>query len=231
MILPPFAAPSGFKSAVCPTQERDACWFIFSKDQLLIGEDQKSIPTHPDLVLERTLYLGTWKGKNLFAGEVKAETKPPAGQIWSSLRPLFFSLDEELYAIAGRALHLIHWDRSHKYCGLCGGITFSREHERCRECQSCGQLAYPKMALAVLALVRKGDQILLARSPNFPGLFYSILAGFVDPGETLEQCVAREVQEEVKIQVKNIRYVGSQPWPFSYSLMIGFDCEWLRDCR
>jgi NAD+ diphosphatase len=226
MILPPFSAPQEFKSAISPSLRDEACWFIFSKDQLLVEESRKFLPTHHEFTLQRTLYLGTLKGKPLFAGEVEAGIKPPPGWIWSSLRPLYSVLNEESYAIAGRAMQLIQWDRTHKYCGQCGHETISRKHERCRECSSCGQLAYPKQSMAILALVKKGDQILLARSPQFPGPFYSILAGFVDLGETFEQCVAREVQEEVGIQVKNIRYFGSQPWPFSNSMMVGFTCEW-----
>jgi len=226
MILPPFAAPENFKSAICPPNEGEGDWFIFSKDQLLIGDDKKTLPTHHDFVLQRTLYIGTLKERHLFAGEVEAGTKSPPGWLWSSLRPLYATLNKEHYSIAGRALQLIHWDRANKYCGHCGHATFLREHERCRECKSCGQLAYPKLSIAILALVKRGNQILLARSPQFLEPFYSTLAGFVDPGETLEQCVIREVLEEVGIKVKNVRYFGNQPWPLSYSLMIAFACEW-----
>jgi NAD+ diphosphatase len=226
MILPPFAAPEDFKSAVLPPDGGEADWFIFSKDHLLIGEDRKTLPTHHEFVLLRVLYLGTLNEKHLFAAEVEVGTKSPPGWLWSPLRPLYSILSKEQFSIAGRAMQLLHWDRSNKYCGQCGQATLLREHERCRECQACGQLAYPKMSLAILALVKRGNQILLANSPQFRGPYYSALAGFVDPGETLEQCVAREVLEEVGIKVKNVRYFGSQPWPLSCSLMIAFSCEW-----
>ena len=111
--------------------------------------------------------------------------------------------------------------------GIPISAILSRQHERCRECNACRQLFYPKLAPVVMVLIKKDDKILLARSPNFPGQSYSVLAGFVDPGETLEQCVIREVYEEVGMQVKNIKYFQSQPWPFSHSLIIGFTCEWL----
>lgn len=193
---------------------------------MLIGNDRSSLPTHHGFVMQRTLYMGTLENKHLFAGEVEAGSNPPPDYRWSHLRTLYTVLNEEHYAIAGLAMQLIHWDRTNQFCGHCGSATFSHQQERCRECPSCGQLAYPKVAPAILALVKRGKQILLARSPHAPGKFYSILAGFVDPGETLEQCVVREVLEEVGIKVKNVRYISSQPWPFSHSLMIGFSCEW-----
>ena len=135
-------------------------------------------------------------------------------------------IDDEHFAIAGRAMQLLEWDRVHQHCGCCGSPTSVQEQERCRKCPCCGHLAFPKIAPVIMALITKGDKILLARGPNFPDNFFSVIAGFVEPGETLEQCVIREVQEEIGIQVKNLRYFGSQPWPFSQSLMVGFTCEW-----
>jgi NAD+ diphosphatase len=227
MLLPPFATPEDFKGAARPTTTHaETHWFIFSGNQLLVSNDHKSLPTHHDFVLQRTLYIGTLKDTHLFTGEVEVESTPPLGWLWSPLRSLYATLDEKHYAIAGRAMQLIDWDRSNQYCGHCGHHTFSREHEHCRECGSCGQLAYPKISPAVLALVKKGNQILLARGAKFVERFYSILAGFVEPGETLEQCVIRETREECGIKVKNVHYFGSQPWPFAHTLMIGFFCEW-----
>jgi|SRR5579862_367674 len=228
MILPPFSSPEGFKSAIHPPSEHiaEVCWLIFSQNQLLVSQDRKRLPTQSECELQRTLYLGSLNNKHFFAGEAKIETPNLPGWIWNPIRPLHTTLNPADYAIAGRAMQLLYWDRSNQYCGHCGKATFSRKHERCRECKSCGQLAYPKMSMAVLALVRRGQQILLARSPQFPEPFFSTLAGFVDPGETFEQCVIREVLEEVHIKVKNVQYFGSQPWPLSHSIMIGFFCEW-----
>ncbi len=226
MIIPPFAAPRDFTSALHPQDEREACWFIFAGDQLLVSHDKKNVPYHHDLVLQRNLYMGTLGSKHLFAGEVDATSGAPQGWLWSNLRSLFGIINKEHYALAGRALQLLQWDRTHQYCGCCGSATFTRIHERCRECPSCSHLSYLKLAPAIMALVKRGDLMLLARSPHFPEKFYSVLAGYVDPGETLEQCVAREVLEEVGLCVNNIRYFGSQPWPFSGSLMIAFTCDW-----
>lgn len=226
MIVPPFAAPEDFSSALHPKDEKEAHWFIFAGDQLLITCDKSSLPNNNPFTLKRSLYMGTLGNRHLFAGEAKTKEEAPQGWLWSHLRSLHGIIDEEHYAIAGRAFQLIDWDRSHQYCGCCGAATFLREYERCRECNRCGHLAYPKLAPAIMALVTNGEKLLLARSPHFPDKMYSVIAGFVDPGETLEQCVKREVFEEVGVDVKNICYFGSQPWPFSRSLLIAFTCEW-----
>jgi NAD+ diphosphatase len=121
---------------------------------------------------------------------------------------------------------LVHWNRNHHYCGRCAGLTETKPDERARVCPQCGLINYPRLSPAVIVAVLKDHQILLAHSQRFPTKFYSVLAGFVEPGETLEACVKREVLEEVGIIVKNIRYFGSQPWPFPDSLMVGFTAEY-----
>lgn len=213
----PLSAPDGFTDALKPDEEREALWFVFLGDRLRI------LPDEPPFPLKRSLYFGTFLGKHLFAGEVEKEVRE---EEWVSLRALFGRVDEAHFALAGRAMQLLEWERAHRYCGCCGAPTVPRLNERCLACPKCGHLAYPKIAPAVMALVRREEKILLARGPHFPEKFYSVLAGFVDPGETLEQCVIREVYEEVGITVQNIRYFASQPWPFSGSLMIGFVCDW-----
>jgi NAD+ diphosphatase len=129
-------------------------------------------------------------------------------------------------ALAGRAAQVLEWDRTHRFCGVCGTPTERLAHERSRRCPSCGHTAYPRISPAMMALVWRPGELLLARAPHFiPGM-YSALAGFVEPGETLEECVAREVAEEVGVRVKNLRYFGSQSWPFPHSLMVAFTAEW-----
>ena len=227
MLFPPFSAPVDFKSAIIsPPTVDDAYWFIFSGNQLLVGIDQKSLPITQTCQLQRTLYMGIWKGKHVFTGEAQIGAALQEEWVWSPMRPLHATFEAAEYALAGRAMQLIHWDRSNQYCGFCGNLTIPREQERCRECKNCGNLAFPKQSMAVLALVRKENKILLARGHQFPEPFFSALAGFVDPGETLEQCVMREVFEEVGIKVKNVQYFGSQPWPLSQSFMIAFSCDW-----
>lgn len=227
MILPPLAIPKDFTNSLHPPKTNEGLWFIFSKDSLLISENQK-LPSYPDFALKRKLYLGTLRDTHLFAGEIEEENKIPSGWQLEYLKSLYSILNEETFAIAGRALQLIYWDRNTQFCGHCGAPTFHLENERCRMCKSCKELFYPKIAPVVLVLIKKDERVLLARSPSFPGRSYSVIAGFVDPGETLEQCIEREVYEEVGIKVKNIQYFQSQPWPFSNSLIIGFTCDWLE---
>ena len=175
----------------------------------------------------RTLYLGHLAGAACWAAEVAPETEAPPGAGWEGLRALFTVLDDAHFALAGRALQLIDWDRSHQFCGRCGARTELRAEERARACPACGLAAYPRIAPAIMALVRRGKDILLGRSPHFPPGMYSALAGFVEPGETLEQCLEREVEEEVGVRVGAVRYFASQPWPFPHSLMIAFVCDWI----
>ncbi|PSM30826.1 NAD(+) diphosphatase [Haliangium sp. UPWRP_2] len=152
--------------------------------------------------------------------------RPPDALRFESLRTLFSVLEDAHFALAGRAVQLIDWDRNHRFCGRCATPTVTRAAERARECPACGLSSYPRIAPAVMALVRRGHKLLLARGPHFPPGMYSALAGFAEPGESLEQCLAREVAEEVGVQVSQIRYFASQPWPFPNSLMVAFHCEW-----
>jgi NAD+ diphosphatase len=228
----PFEAPEDFHPGVTPEARsagRPGRWFVFRNNALLVSTS----PTQPALPLAvspaelglaplRSLYLGTLGDLPCFAAEVDADVPEPQGWDWQALRPLFGVLDDPSFALAGRALQIVDWDRTHRYCGACGTETVSRSDERSRECRPCGLAVYPRLAPAVMALVRRGRELLLARSPRFPKGMYSALAGFVEPGETLEQCLKREVAEEVSVGVRNLRYFGSQPWPFPHSLMIAF---------
>ena len=139
------------------------------------------------------------------------------------LRQLWGHVDDEVWAVAGRAVQVVAWDRTHRFCGQCGQATEPEPQERARRCPACRLVVHPRLAPAVIVLVEGPDgRVLLARNHNFPEAFYSCLAGFVEPGETLEEAVRREVKEEVAIEIDDLRYFGSQPWPFPHSLMIGF---------
>jgi NAD+ diphosphatase len=131
-----------------------------------------------------------------------------------------------LFWIGGRGFQLINWDRTTRFCGRCGSPTQSSDSERAKVCQNCGLRNYPRISPAVIVAVTRERRILLARAFRFPMKIYSVIAGFVEPGETLEQCIRREIKEEVNIEVRNIRYFGSQPWPFPNSLMIAFTAEY-----
>lgn len=143
------------------------------------------------------------------------------------LMALAASVPEIEWHVAGRAVQLVAWRQTHRFCGRCGVATVDVPGERAMRCPQCRLMLFPRLAPAVITLVTRPDgRALLGRNANFPIPMFSCLAGFVEPGETLEQAVAREVHEEVGVRVQRIRYQGSQPWPFPHSLMIGFRAEW-----
>ena len=172
------------------------------------------------------LFLGELDGKPCFAKLLDQGAEPPEGSEPVALRQLFGALTDEEFAVAGRALGLTAWDRDHRFCGRCGGNTEPATTERVRTCTRCGFAAYPRLSPAVIMLVERDGKCLLARNARTKMPFYSTLAGFVEVGETLEETVAREVREEAGIEIQDIRYFGSQPWPFTGSLMIGFTARW-----
>jgi NAD+ diphosphatase len=141
---------------------------------------------------------------------------------FEGLRQVYGRLDEDLFWLATRAVQIVDWDRTHQFCGRCGAPMEAKATERAKLCPRCGLHHFPRLAPAIIVLVERGHALLLARSRHFTKGMYSVIAGFVEPGETLEEAVAREVREEIGISIKEIRYFGSQPWPFPHSLMIGF---------
>lgn len=171
------------------------------------------------------IYLGELDGTPCFARWL-GEDPIPAGCEVSPLRQLFGTLTDEQFGVAGRALGLTQWDRDHRHCGRCGTETQRSTQERIRTCPRCEHGAYPRLSPAVIVLVERDGRCLLARNARTKMPFFSTLAGFVEVGETLEHCVAREIREEAGIELADIRYFGSQPWPFTSSLMIGFTAKW-----
>lgn len=155
----------------------------------------------------------------------------PAYGAETDLRALFGRVSDTEWAVAGRAVQIVEWARTHRFCGRCGTPTQLADRERAFTCPSCSLLAFPRLAPAIITLVTRGEgdneQALLARGANFPVPMFSCLAGFVEPGENMEQAVVREVEEEVGIVVDSVQYVASQPWPFPHSLMLGFRARWV----
>jgi NAD+ diphosphatase len=172
------------------------------------------------------VYLGELDGDACFAAALAEGEPPPAGSELWPVRQLFGALPEEDFGVAGRALGLVTWDRDHRFCGRCAAPTLLSATERVRTCGRCGHPAYPRLSPAVFVGVEREGQVLLARNARFPVPFHSTLAGFVEVGESLEQAVGREIREEVGIEVDQVRYFGSQPWPFTGSLMIAFTARW-----
>jgi len=213
-------------------ERTSALWFIFNKGKLLtkITNDTYAIPDTSDLAESnispgRSQYLGTLDSRPCYAAELDDGLPDADNFKFKDLRALFRSMDEDLIWVAGRANQLVDWSHTHQYCGICGQSTEDKMDERAKICPQCGLVNYPRLSPAIIVAVVKDNQILLARNKRFKLPFYSVLAGFVEPGESLEECVRREIREEVGLTVKNIRYFGSQPWPFPNSLMIAFVAE------
>lgn len=173
------------------------------------------------------LYVGTVGGKHCWAVDTEVEAEP-ADLEYVDLMRLYAQVDDATWAAAGRAVQLVEWARTNRYCGRCGTVTEDSKGERARRCPACGLMAFPRLAPAVITLVERTDgRALLARNARWPTAMYSCLAGFVEPGESVEATVKREVHEEVGIDVGDVRYFRSQPWPFPHSLMLGFQASYV----
>jgi len=206
--------------------------FAFQGDRLLVFEEDPirvplaSGPEELGLDVSFRWEIGDLDGYGCWAVEVGPDAGPPKGMVFRNLRSLFYGVDEDFFRMAGRAKQIVAWHTTHQFCGRCGGKTEPAPGELAMRCTRCGTMHFPRVSPAAIVLVRRGDEILLARSPGFPQGLYSVLAGFVEPGESIEEAVVREVLEEVGIEVTNVRYFGSQPWPFPNSLMIGFTADY-----
>jgi NAD+ diphosphatase len=172
------------------------------------------------------IYLGKLDGRPCFALQLANEPALPDGFVLTGLRDLFGRLEEPIHGVAGRAFQIIEWYLSHAFCGRCGTPTELVASERARGCPKCGATYFPRINPAVIMLVEREGRMLLARNKLFRGPFYSCIAGFVEPGESLEEAVAREVLEEVGVEIEGTAYVASQPWPFPSQLMIGFNARY-----
>lgn len=216
--------------------DQPAWWFVFQGHRLLVRPNNNGNPSAylplkgADIRQELATadhihFLGELGGLPTYVAAVPREEALPDGVEALGLRRLFGQLSVAHMRVAGRAVQILDWDRNHQFCGRCGAQTELTTDDRSRECPQCSLRAYPRLSPAVIMAVMRDNKLLLARSSRHPDGFYSVLAGFVEPGETLEEAVAREVLEEVGLRVKNVSYFGSQPWPFPDSLMVGFFCE------
>jgi NAD+ diphosphatase len=246
-----------FTPAVHPDNPatEDAWCFAFVEGQLLLieGAEGQALAPQPWSLFEPRQparhYLGQLDGIDCWAFTL---SDVPAGFRRAPLRAAMMGFGEPLMGIAGRAAQVLEWDRAHRYCGACGGPTELQLRERARKCPACGHTAYPRLSPAIMVLVWRTvgagppqadcapsgaanavsvganrGEVLLARSPHYVPGVYSALAGFVEAGESLEQCLHREVAEEVGVQVKDLRYYGSQSWPFPHSLMVAYTAQWV----
>jgi len=173
------------------------------------------------------LFLGFWREQACFAVEIEAAAEIDPMQFQrGNLYQVLGRIDEQLFALAGRASQLLAWERDHKFCGRCGQGMVMDIDERAMRCEPCSTINYPRIAPCIIVLITRGEELLLARNANFPVPMYSTLAGFIEAGEAAEETLVREVREEVGVEVSNVRYFQSQSWPFPSQLMLGFFAEY-----
>lgn len=208
-----------------------ARYFLFHGDQVLRWPDRED---HWEPLPRQVWESGAWDiasmhcigvsgAEALFAVDLRSAG---SGLQFCGLRDLFGIAESAHFAMAGRASQIIAWHRTHQFCGRCGAPTSESERGRAKYCPSCRLSFYPRLSPSIIVLVTRGEEMLLARNVRWPAGRYSTLAGFVEPGETVEEALHREVHEEVGIEVTNLRYQGSQPWPFPNSLMVGFHADY-----
>lgn len=222
-----------FVPAIQPPEDADdgpVVCFVFRRRELLVtaSHDLPDLEALNGSGLDslRSQFLGRLDDALCHSVELAPDAEAPPGMVFRDLRALYGRMDETLHALAGHAVQIVEWDRTHQHCGACGKPTEPSATDRSRSCPDCGIPQFPRVAPAMIVAVERGDEILLARSPHFPAGIYSALAGFVEPGESVEEAVEREVLEETGIRVRDIRYFGSQPWPYPNSLMLGFQADY-----
>lgn len=226
--------PNEFESTLTrPESVESAHYFIFCEGSVLTaGGDSGWRPVSRDefrwldIEVHSEHFLGVFRGQPCFAVEASVKQRPPEGHALVDLRALLGKVEPSLFYVAGRAKQIVDWHREHRFCGRCGSAMQDHAADRAKECPQCGLINYPRLSPSIIVLVRRGEECLLARNARWPTGMYSTLAGFVEPGESIEQTVHREVMEEVGVTVKNLRYLGSQSWPFPNSLMLGFHADY-----
>jgi NAD+ diphosphatase len=226
--------PAGFLADHRASPDDDAIAHVFIRDRLVQLADAPSMLSwaayrEAGLVAARRHVIGRHQGATHVAVALADEPEPPelpAGWRAGGLRQWFGVLPEPHLAIAMRAVQLLEWERTHRYCGACGKPTELVPGERAYRCASCGLSVYPRICPAMMVLIVRGRELLLARGVTFPPGRYSALAGFLEAGESIEDAIHREVREEVGVEVDDLRYFGSQSWPFPNSLMIAFTARW-----
>lgn len=204
-------------------------WFLFHHGRLLLDRDLEpprwTIPEAHAAVggaAEQAHALSEGSEAPAYAVELPPEAPAPTGLEPAALRDVLAVKDTRFFHAASRASQIVTWASTHRFCGRCGKPTDRAAGQLSMTCPSCGLEAFPRVSPAVIVAVLRGEEILLARARRFPTGMYSVLAGFVEAGESLEACVHREIREEVGIEVRDLVYFGSQSWPFPHSLMVAF---------
>lgn len=213
--------------------EVQAYYFCFLDDNVLLekNDQQQSVPLLTSFDAEEfkfndKYFIGFLNDRPCYTA-AKVDSNITDAYQWINLKDLYLNDDSPISDIAGFAKQILTFNRNFRFCGRCGLETYLLANEHARGCEKCQLINYPRLSPAIITAVIKEDQILLARSHKFNDKqMFSVLAGFLEPGESLEQCVKREVFEEVGIEVTNIKYFKSQSWPFPDSLMIGFTADY-----
>ena len=208
-------------------------WFVFIGNELLLEKLEDGSYTIPFQDNPPVPYASKDCLHNITPiGDKEVKTfKLPVGTTFDeryeicNLRASFHKLPGYLYLKAGKCEEILYWDSNTRYCGVCGN-KLHMHTDISKKCDNCGKEIWPQLSTAIIVLVHKGDEILLVHARNFRGDYYGLVAGFVETGETLEQAVVREVREETGIEIKNIKYFASQPWPYPCGLMVGFYAEY-----
>ena len=224
--------PASFTPLMAPQQDAASLSFVFHGTRLLVREADLGLPdeaTVRSLALDpqRLQAVGVLDGQYCQAAWIDDEALVPSGYALRGLRSLFGEFDDARLGVAARACQIAEWARTHRFCGACGSGTVLATGERCFKCMNCGHMAYPRISPAMMVLIRNGDKVLLALHTQSAVKRFVPLAGFLEAGESVEEAVHREVFEEVGLRVHNLRYFGSQSWPFPHSLMIAFTADYL----
>lgn len=226
--------PDVFETLVHPPEgaSRDDAWFFIRLGEGFVCVVEQGAPRPVtgdelrwmDLEVSFEYYLGQHRNRPIYV--MQASGSPPEGYAVAGLRDWLGRVEPTLFYLAGRAHQIIDWHHEQKFCGRCGTVMEDHAKDRAKLCPNCGLINYPKLAPSIIVLITRGEQMLLARNANWPTSMFSTLAGFVEPGESIEQTVHREVLEEVGLKVGNLKYFGSQSWPFPHSLMLGFHAQY-----
>jgi NAD+ diphosphatase len=217
-----------------PDGSHKSWYFAFNGKEILLlldaeGEFQPLTDVDEALIEKhksKKHFMGMYQDTACFAVEVDSSAGAEINAEFVGMRALFGKTTNNMLALAGRAHQICEWFRTHQFCGKCGAKTVEHVKDRAMICDECKIFSYPRLSPSIIVLVHKGNQVLLARNHQFPEGMYSTLAGFVEPGESIEETLVREVKEEVGVKVHNLEYLGSQPWPFPNSLMLGFHAEY-----
>ena len=212
--------------------DRSASWYFICINGQIVCISEHGIPRPVnadeyrwlDIEILSDHYMGQFRAHACFAVEGKGRL--PEGYVLAGLRDWLGRVEPALFYLAGRAQQIVAWHDTNRYCGRCGGGMDNHLDYRAKICNDCGLINYPRLSPSIIVLVRRDREMLLARNANWPQGMYSTLAGFVEPGESIEQTVHREVFEEVALRINNVRYLGSQSWPFPNSLMLGFHASY-----